>query len=249
MKKLLLLFLVLCLLPALSCAETDHFKFANISLNGQSLSSLKSALEEATVLSFRIENGQLSTDLEPPITFMGFPIYTIYASASPLSSAQLSVCLIPYEIDGYNTGAIQSFDSGFYAMFREKAGQRFGNSSRMCVSFYVGDFNDLDSFDNGASYSFSEDELPFILNDACAYMFRNAYSGAYIEIYRKNTNESYIITNATDQELYGNVNVAFVVPSFTYYADDIESLIDDDVYALFPSFPMLNGKMQYTKDF
>ena len=119
----------------------------------------------------------------------------------------------------------------------------------MCVNFYHGDFNDLDSFDNGASYTFSKDELPYILNDSCAYMFRNAYSGVYIEIYRKNTNESYIITNATDQELYGNVNVSFVVPTFTFYADDIESLIDDDVYSLFSTFPILNGKMQYVKDF
>lgn len=249
MKKILALLLVLLLVPSCAFADSEYFKFADISLNGSSLNQIKSSLESATGVKFRIESGQVTTDLEPPITFMTIPIYNIYASSQPLGGSLLAVCLKPFEIDGYNNGAIQSFDNGIYEIIREKTAIRFGKSSRYFVHFFNGSFTDLSVIDNAKSYVFEEKELPYLLEDACSFMFRNAYDGAYIEAYRKNTSESYIITNATDQSLYGNVNVAFIVPTFTYYTIDVESLLDDKSYSQFPLFPMYNGSVQYTKDF
>lgn len=249
MKKMLALILVFTLIPLCAFAETEYFQFAGILLSGQTLSSLKSSLEKVTGLPFYIENGQLYTDSEPPITYMGLPIYNIYATSDLFDSPTLSICLTPYEIDGYNNGTVKSFDNGIYDQIRQKVSGRFGVSSRMCINFFHGDINNPDSVNNAKSYLVSEAELPYILNDSCAFMFRNSYDGAYLEIYRKNTSESYIITNASDQSLYGNVSVAFVTPTFTYFAYDLEILIDEETYGSFTQFPMLNGEMQYLNDF
>lgn len=251
MKKLLALILSVLLLisPCSTFADSEYYKFAEITLSNTTFSKLKSALESATGVKYRIVGGQITTAVEPPFTFMSIPVYTVYASSDPLGASQISICFTPYEIDGYSDGSVKAFDNGLYNLIREKVCARFGSSSRCFVHFFNGSISDADVFDDAASYSFDEMELLYILDDSCSFMFRNAYDGAFVEIYRKNTKESYIVTNATDQTLYGNVYVSFIVPSFTYYSDDVESLVDEKAYLAFPLFPLYHGVMQYKKDF